>query len=416
MNLPFRFAFRYIFSKKSTNAINIISGISVVGIALGSAALIVILSVFNGFEDLLRGIMGSFKPDVKVQPIEGKVFSLDSTQLQQIQDLEGVYAASCVLEELSMFEHGENSDLGNIKGIDDQFLPVTQMDTTIFKDSEGAPQGAFQVREGDRNFAVVGAELAHSTKLDIAPNTLKPLIVYMPKRKAKMTTTTKFKKRELPIKGIYAVRQIEYDNFVFADLAFVQDLLSYKKGEISAIEIKLTDKVSERETINAIKGILGDNFTVKNRYEQDEAFFKITNMEKWVGFAIFAFALVLVAFNMIGALWMLVLEKRNDIITLRAMGGTNSLIRNIFLMEGFLLATLGVIIGCIFAVILCVLQQQFGLVTLGDGNSLINAYPVQMRIQDFALVVGTVIFIGILAAWLPAMRARRISNLARLNS
>ena len=413
MNLPLRFALRYTFSKKSTNAINIISSISVVGIALGSAALIVILSVFNGLGNLLEGVMGSFKPDVKVQAIEGKVFQIDSTQLTKIRHLEGVTAVSCILEELAMFQHGENSNLGRIKGVDDQFLLVTALDTTITKNADGTPQGAFITKDTDGRYAVVGMELAHSTQLDISFNSLKPLYIYMPKRKAKHITKTKFKKRELFIKGIYALHQMEYDNFVFCDLAFVQDLLSYKKGEVAALELKLNPKVSEETTIEAIQEIMGGNFTVKNRYQQDETFFKITNMEKWIGFAIFTFALVLVAFNMIGALWMLVLDKRNDIVTLRAMGGTNGLIRTIFLMEGFLLALIGVLLGSVLAIALCVLQQEFGLVKLGQGNSFIKAYPVQMMPRDFVLVVSTVLIIGLLAAWLPAARACKINNLTR---
>lgn len=410
MNLPFLFARRYIFSKKSTSAINIISMISVFGITLGCTALIVILSVFNGFEDLLRELMGGFKPDILVTPKEGKVFQADSSKTVRLAEIEGVLAISQTLEEIALFEYNEAQNLGAIKGVDENFLAVTALDTTL-------RDGAFLTEDKDRDLslAVAGAGLEYTLNIMLNDIQNRPILVYMPKRKKKnlSATTQPFKKKNLYPIGIYSVKDPVYDKYLITNLAFVQNLLSYKDGEISAIEIKLDETAEETKIIEAITAIMGDDFNVKNRYQQDEAFFKITNMEKWVGFLIFAFTLVLVAFNMVGALWMLVLEKKQDIASLKAMGATNAMIRNIFLMEGFLLSFIGGLVGCVLAVILCILQQEYGLVSLEGGGFIIDRYPVAMRFSDFVLVMLTVVGIGVLAALLPAMRAARVTGLVR---
>jgi lipoprotein-releasing system permease protein len=410
MNLPFRFALRYVFSKKSTNAINLISMISVFGIALGSMSLIIILSVFNGFEDLLRGLMGVFKPDILVVAKEGKVFTIEDDQLLRIGKIDGVLSISKALEEIALFEHDGIQNIGNIKGVDENFLSVIRLDSTIEK-------GKFATYNSSKNvqLGVVGATIEHT--LQIRGVMSKPISVYMPKRtQQKISLSQKpFEQRELYPAGTYSVRQVDYDNTVITNIKFVQDLMAYKSGEISSLEIKTELGKNTHEIQRQIKEILGAKLQVKNRFEQDEAFFKITNLEKWVGFLIFAFTLVLVAFNMIGALWMLVLEKKKDIANLKAMGATDRLVRNIFLAEGTLLSCFGVIIGTVTAVLVCFLQQQYGFVPLeGAGNSfLIKAYPVSMRIQDIILVIFTVLLIGLGASLLPALRAAQIKSLVR---
>ena len=411
MNLPFRFALRYIFSKKSTNAINLISGISVFGIALGSMALIVILSVFNGFEDLLRQLISSFKPDVHVSIIEGKVFTIKDDQIARLESIDGVEAVCKTLHEIALFEYDSYQNLGNIKGVDNQFLQVIKLDTTIERGRFDTYDAANKLQYG-----VVGATIEHT--LHIGGLQSSPIIVYMPKREGgdKVSLGSQpFIKRELYPVGIYSVKQIDYDNGLITNLKFVQDLLAYKDDEISAIEIKIAEGANFDQVQAAIKKEMGPAFSVKNRFEQDEAFFKITNLEKWVGFLIFAFTLVLVAFNMVGALWMLVLEKRKDIASLKALGATDALVRNIFLMEGAMLSSIGVLVGSVLGVVLCILQQQFGLVQLeGSGATfLVQAYPVSMRLSDFIIVIVTVMLIGTSAALLPAMRAARIKGLLR---
>ena len=409
MYLPLRFAVRYVFSKKTTNVINIISMLSVFGITLGSASLIILLSVFNGFEDILRDLMGVYKPDLHVSVKEGKVFSISDEKLKALGKEKGVIVYSKILEEIALFEYDGVQNIGNIKGVDEQFLSVSSLDSTI-------QRGSFSLgNKSGSQMGVVGATIEHT--LQIRTMQSKPITVYMPKRgETKMSLTKKpFDKKEIFPTGVFSVRQVDYDNTVISSLKFVQELLSYKKGECSAIEIKTDPAFNQVQIQNQILQILGDDFSVKNRFQQDEAFFKIANMEKWVGFLIFAFTLVLVAFNMIGALWMLVLEKRKDIANLKAMGASDALVRNIFLTEGALLSGIGVFIGTLLAVVLCVSQQQFGWVKLqNDGATfLITAYPVSMHFFDILIVIITVLVIGITASVLPARRAARIKSLVR---
>lgn len=413
MNLPFKFARRYIFSKKSTNAINIISGIAVFGIAIGSMALIIIMSVFNGFEGLLGNLIGSFKPDVRITAVEGKVFISDSSMIQQIRLLDGVHSVSQSLEEIALFEYEGVQNIANIKGVDDNYTQVTAIDTCLNDSQE------YQIYDSIKkiHFTVIGANLAYALNINIGKVFNRPLTVYMPKRTGKMTTSpTKkpFKKRTIYPAAIYEVQQSEYDNYAITNLAFVQEITSYKNGEISALEIKLDPQFNESNTLEKIRAIAGDTYVVQNRYQQDEALYNITQLEKIVAYFIFAFTLVLVAFNMVGALWMLVLDKKKDISTLKSMGATSRLIRHIFLMEGFLLSFIGLLLGCFLAITLCFLQQQYGFVKLsGSGEFIINSYPVEMRLGDFAVVILTVLGIGTVAAWIPAQKASTIQNVQR---
>lgn len=413
MNLPFKFARRYIFSKKSTNAINIISSIAVFGIAIGSMALIIIMSVFNGFEGLLGNLIGSFKPDVKITAVEGKVFVSDSSMVQQIRLLDGVHSVCQSLEEIALFEYEGVQNIASIKGVDDNYTEVTAIDTCLNDSQEYRTYDSLK----NVHFALIGANLAYPLNINIGKVFNRPLTVYMPKRTGKMSTNpTKkpFKKRTVYPTAVYEVQQSEYDNYAITNLAFVQEITSYKNGEISALEIKLDPNFSESNTLKEIRAIAGDAYLVQNRYQQDEALYNITQLEKIVAYFIFAFTLVLVAFNMVGALWMLVLDKKKDISTLKSMGATSQLIRQIFLMEGFLLSFIGLVLGCFFAITLCFLQQQYGFVKLsGSGEFIINAYPVEMRLGDFAVVILTVLGIGTVAAWIPAQKASTIQNIQR---
>lgn len=413
MNLPFKFARRYIFSKKSTNAINIISSIAVFGIAIGSMALIIIMSVFNGFEGLLGNLIGSFKPDVRITAVEGKVFISDSSMIQQIRLLNGVHSVSQSLEEIALFEYEGVQNIANIKGVDANYTQVTAIDTCLNDSQEYLIYDSTE----NVNFTVIGANLAYALNISIGKVFNRPLTVYMPKRTGKMTTSpTKkpFKKRTVYPAAVYEVQQSEYDNYAITNLAFVQEITSYKNGEISALEIKLDPNLNESNTLEKIRAIAGDTYVVQNRYQQDEALYNITQLEKVVAYFIFAFTLVLVAFNMVGALWMLVLDKKKDISTLKSMGATSRLIRQIFLMEGFLLSFIGLVLGCFLAITLCLLQQQYGFVKLsGSGEFIINSYPVEMRLGDFAVVILTVLGIGTVAAWIPAQKAGSIQNIQR---
>lgn len=411
MNLPLKIARRYIFSKKSTNAINIISGISVLGIGIGSMALIIIMSVFNGFESLLGSLIGNFKPDIRITAVEGKVFVPDSSKIAQLKNLDGVLSVAQTIEEIALLEYQGVQNIGRIKGVEDSYRQVTSIDTCILE------PGTYKTYESDRDvhYALVGKSLAYALDINVGQVFNRPLTVYMPKRTGKLSvspTKKPFKQRQIYPSAVYAIQQSEYDNYAITNLQFVQELTSYKNGEISALELKLDPATSADRVQTAISAIMGEAYKVQNRYQQDEALYKITSLEKYVAFLIFAFTLVLVAFNMVGALWMLVLEKQQDISILKSMGATDGLVRKIFITEGFLLSSLGLLVGCIMAVILCYLQQTYGLVRLsGAGEFIIDAYPVEMRWGDFFSVILTVLLIGTAAAWIPAQRASKIGTI-----
>ena len=407
MNLPFKIARRYLFAKKSTNAINIISGISVFGITIGVAALIIILSVFNGFGELLGSLFDRFNPDVRITVTEGKVFSPTPVELEQIRALESVAYCAETLEENAMFEYGKNTDFGIIKGVDEWFDEVTALDTMV-------RLGRYNLQEGERNYAILG--LGMQQKLDINMSDLiNSISVYMPKRKVKNSLMEQpFKKRIINFGGSFLVQQSDFDEqYVIVPMDFARELLSYT-NEVSALEVKLDANANPPKAIAEIRAIMGEGFDIKDRYQQNAAFFKIMNIEKWIAYVILSFTLVLVAFNMVGSLWMLVIDKKQDIAILKSMGATAKMIRNIFLSEGLLLSLLGVGIGFAIAILACLAQQYFGFITLqGGGAFLIDAYPVKMHLWDFVVVFITVVAIGTIAALLPAVRASRINAVIR---
>lgn len=410
MNLPLKFARRYLFAKKSTNAINIISGIAVGGIAVGTAAIILILSVFNGFEDLIKSLYGSFNPDIKVTVIEGKVFTPEEGTIKKIKGIDGVSEVSQTLSEVSFFEYGESQDFGILKGVDAAFDSVSKVDENIIR-------GEYFTQDEEMSYAVIGAGMEYKLSMVVGDQS-QSLGVYMPNRKKRTigfgSPTDVFKRRFLPPVGVFAIQQEFDDNYIITSLDFVQDILSYRNGEIGALEVKVTENANTDNILTTIKKIVGKDFEVKDRYQQEEAFFKLMNMEKWMAYAVISFALLLLAFNIVGALWMLVLDKKKDIAILKSMGATDNLVRNIFLSEGLALSFFGAMIGYVFAIIIYILQKTIGIVKLSGGaNLLIDTYPIDIKIFDFVLVFFTVMFIGFLAAWLPSIRTKNIQPIIR---
>lgn len=403
MSLPFKIARRYLFAKKSTNAINIITGISVFGLSIGTAALILVLSVFNGFEDLLMGLFSNFNPDVKITALKGKTFEIDSLQLANLRALEGVEAVSQTLEEVAFFEYKDNQDFGTIKGVDNFYQEVTAIDTTV-------REGRYILSDENRSFAVLGVGMRNKLGVNVEDR-FSTMTVYMPKRKRTGLLQQQFKKKFAYPVGTFVIQQ-DYDSqYVLCSLEFVQQLLE-QANTVSALEVRLNPAISKSESIAAIHGIIGEEFAVKDRFEQDAAFLKLMNMEKWLSFAILSLTLLLVAFNMIGSLWMIVLEKKKDIAILKAMGAQDKVVRNIFLNEGLLLCLLGLGIGSFVAIGLYLIQINYGIVPIPPGF-VVDAYPISMRGSDFLIVTITVLVIGILASVPPALRAQRISALIR---
>jgi len=394
--MNFLFAWRYFKSKKSTNAINIIAWISVVAITVGTAALIVVLSVFNGFEGLVKGLYADFYADIRVAPAVGKTFHLSTAQYQQIKQTTGVLGMSGVVEEKAVLVNGECTSIVYIRGVDNQFENVIKIASHI-------KRGNFELGTAEDPKIVVGIGIENAACLDVErPSS--PITLYMPNRGA-----TNFKSADalnafnLHAVGTFMVQQ-DFDNkYVFSNMAFMRFMLNMQADEYSAIDIKANanaDLVKKK-----LQEILGSTFLVQTRYEQNQSLFTVMQIEKWVIYAILSLILVVAAFNMIGALTMLVLEKQKDIAVLQAMGANQNRIKGIFLSEGLLLAGLGAVSGMVIAAIICGIQEQFQLIKLGGNTFIIDYYPVKMHLADFLLVSGTVFVIAVLAAYIPSKKA-----------
>jgi lipoprotein-releasing system permease protein len=403
MNLPFNIAKRYLFAKKSTNAINIITGISVFGIAVQTAAFILVLSVFNGFEDLLIGLFSNFNPEVKVTPLKGKTFSTDSIDLLALQQIEGIEYISQTLEELSFFEYRGNQVFGKLKGVDTNFVKVSSIDSTI-------REGVYATQLAEMSFAILGVGMQNKLRVDLNDD-FTTIEVYIPKDGQVGTLSQPFRKLSLYPIGAFAFQQDFDQQYVITNLNFVQRLLE-SPNQISALEIKLKTEKSSKDVITQIKNVLGKDFKVQNRYEQDETFLKLINIEKWLSFAILTLTLLLLAFNLIGSLWMIVLEKQKDIAILQSMGMYRTTIRNIFLYEGLLICSFGLIIGFAVALVFFVLQKAYGIIPIPEGF-VVDAYPISIRPLDFLVVIVVVFSIGLLASFPAAYRAQRLNAIVR---
>ena len=391
------------FAKKSTNAINFITGISVLGISIGTAALVLVLSVFNGFEDLLMGLFSRFNPDVKITLVEGKTFETNAEQMASIRSLPSVEAASETLEEIAFFEYRDSRDFGVLKGVDENYDEVTGIDTTIF-------DGGYKLKTGERFLAIMGGGMRNKLQVDI-DDPFELLNVYMAKRKSVGALEQPFKRRYAYPVGTFKIQQDFDSQYIIVSLEFARELIG-AYDEASAIEVKLKPDADIPTAIENIQRIVGDGYVVKDRYQQDASFLKLMNIEKWLSFAILSLTLILVAFNMIGSLWMIVLEKKGDIAILKSMGATDKTIRNVFLNEGLLLCGLGLLIGIGLAFLLYATQKTFGIVPIPEGF-VVDAYPISMRFIDLFAVMAVVLIIGLIASFPAALRAMKVPVLVR---
>lgn len=396
MNLPFYIARRYLISKKSHNIINIISGISVSGITIGTMALIVVLSVFNGFEKLVTSMFNSFNPDLLITPATGKIFSMNSISKAEIENMEGILFFTEVIEENVLLRYDRKQHIANIKGVSGDYLQMTELKNRMV-------EGEAVLKNNGINFALIGAGVSYY--LDFYQNgSGKSLSIYAPTRKQgyNLKFDDAFSSQNIFTSGVFSVQQ-EFDaKYIITSIDFARDLLGYE-NEISSIEIGLDKNVDADLIQEKISQILGNDFQVKNRFEQQELLYKIMKSEKWAIFLILTFILIIATFNVIGSLSMLILDKKKDIQVLQSMGANTRLIKKIFMFEGSMISVLGAIFGLLLGGLICWLQQQFGLISLGEANGsfVVNAYPVKMEILDFIYVFITVCFIGIIAAWIP---------------
>jgi len=396
---PFLFAWRYFKAKKSTNAINIIAWISIVAMTLGTTALILVLSVFNGFEGMVKSLYSSFYTDLKVFPSQGKVLTLNDEQIKKIRGTSGIKNLSLIAEEKGLLQNSgmlrDSTEYNfqrtvTIKGVDENFAEVS-----------GVPQS---VVRGD--FSTGNDETPYMIEAD---KNLRRLKTYLPKRDSSVlidplrNVSTGF----VNTSGVFVIQQ-EFDfNYAITNLDFVKKLLGFKADEYTSVEISINTGSDEDDIKENLQQQLGKNYLVQTRFEQNRSLYSIMTAEKWVVYAVLVLIMCVFSFTIVSSLTMLVLEKQKDIAILHALGGNNNFIQRIFLSEGLLIGIIGGVAGIILALIIAWLQINYGLVRLQGGSFLIDYYPVKLKWTDFILVAATVLFIALLASWIPARKAAR---------
>ncbi len=397
MNLSFYIARRYLFSKKSHNAINIISLVSVCGVAVATLALVCALSVYNGFNDLVSSLFGHFDAELKITPVKGKVFDPETEAMRALEALPMVACYSEVLQDNVLVRYHDRQGVAVLKGVDASYEQLTQIDSILI-------DGSFKLADEVVNYANLGIGLAYA--LGINAGFVTPMEIYAPKRAERVNMANPASSFQLEYAYIGSVfrtdQQLYDDSYLIVPLALARSLFDYEH-EVSAIELKLHDSKQIAQAKQEISRLLGEEFKVQDRFEQQEDSFRMMQIEKWMTFLILTFILAIALFNVVGSLSMLMIEKQADVATLRNLGADNRLIRRIFLLEGWMISAFGAGIGIVIGVTLCLLQQTFGFISLGDaaGAFVIDAYPVRIAVGDIVTILCTVLLIGFLAAWYP---------------
>lgn len=393
MNLPFFIAKRYILGKKSHNAINIVSAISVLGVVIGTMAFILILSVFNGFDILVKGMYNSFYPDVKILPAEGKVFDIHPDTLELLKQVEGVEEVAYILEDNAMLMYGDKPTHTTIRGVSENYNEINNIDSMIW-------HGDYAQYNQSMPLAVMGRGVFFQLGM-VRTNEQRQLKVIVPKRNAKIShDPNKTLTRKLILLSGVFVSQPEIDGkYTIVPLDFARDLFDYQT-ELSSLQIKLNPELSEKNIISEIKNLLGTSFIVKDRYQQNELLYKTMRTEKWAIFLILALVLIILLFSLVGSLSMLIIEKKKDINILNSLGANRSLIQKIFFREGLLITFTGATLGLFLGSVIALLQEKFELVKL-EGGFIIDAYPVDIQPGDFIIVSLTVMTIGAIASYYP---------------
>lgn len=399
MNFPFFIARRYLFSKKSTHAINVISGISAVGVAVATMALVVTLSVFNGFHDLVATFFTSFDPQIEVVPAQGKTVAADDPLLTKIKKLPEVDVATECLQDQALAIYKGRQTMVTLMGVDDSFEQMSRIDEILLGD------GTFMLRAANLNFGVVGVRLAET--LGMNANWDGSLMIYAPRKTGQLdlsNPTDGFVVDSLISPGVvFMVKQGKYDrDHILAPISFARSLFE-QQGMISSLQIRLKNGSDLDAVKEEMKNIAGTKFRVLDRYEQQDDTFRIMKVEKFIAYIFLTFILIVASFNIIGSLSMLIIDKKKDVATLRNLGATDRQISRIFLFEGRLISFFGALAGILIGLLLCWLQQQFGLVALGEssGTFVVDAYPVSVHPSDVVVVFITVTVVGFTAVWYP---------------
>jgi lipoprotein-releasing system permease protein len=394
MRFSLYIAKRYLFAKKSRNAINVISGVSVAGVMVGTMALIIVLSVFNGLEEMVSRIFNTSDPEIKVSVTAGKVFSPDTINIAELNNTKGIESWSMVLEENALLMYGDKQYIATMRGVDDNYHDISGLDSNMW-------EGDFSLwSKGGTPQTVVGLGVAKY--LGIRVNFITQLEIWIPRRTGSVNLNPEnaFIKKYVAPSGIYQLEQ-EFDSkYIFIPIEFARLILEYR-NEASSVEIRCSPGYPVDEVKKSVAKIFGKGFAVKDRFEQKEIFYKVMRSERLAIFIILSLILLIASFNIIGSLTMLIIEKERDIRILRSLGADNTLIRKIFLLEGWMISLFGATAGVILGFTVCWLQQHYGIIRLQGDSLIMESYPVVMKLKDFITVPITVLLIGYWAAWYP---------------
>ncbi|MDR1743333.1 MAG: ABC transporter permease [Dysgonamonadaceae bacterium] len=407
MNLPFFIARRYLFSKKSHNAINIISIISVCGIAVATMAMVCVLSVFNGFGNIVEKTFGAFDPDLKIAAKKGKVFNWMNDDFQRALTLDGINMVSESLEENALFKYQDRQVPVVVKGVSDDFRLMTDMDALVI-------DGQFKLREDVVNYTTIGAGLALTLGLRVG--FVNPIEIYAPKRNERINLAnpvSAFTVGTIQLGGVFSLNQPNYDDqMAIVPIKLAREWFLYNDSTVTSLDVNLRQDVSVKTIKKEIRKIIGDDFWVMDRFEQQAESYRMLQIEKWVTFLILAFILLIAVFNVVGSLSMLIVEKKEDIDSLQNMGAATGLVSRVFLYEGWLIAFFGIMVGLVFGLALCLLQQHFGLLRLSNtpGAYIVDAYPVIVKFTDIVIVLAVVSAVSVLTVLYPVNNLKKKLN------
>jgi len=400
LKLAFNIARRYLLSRKSIHVINLISALSVVGVAVGTLALIVVLSAFNGIDDFIKGMLSSFDPDLKITAVEGKSFAVDSPEIRELQQMKEVASFMQVVEDNALLQYDSRQKYGIVKGVEANYAAFSGMDSVLV-------DGQFILNYDDRMFTVIGQGVA--VDLGVGLNFVNPIHVYYPKReqKGRPLLEDAFNHDYLFPTGVFSVQQEIDGQYMLVPIEFARSVFELD-GRVTSLEIKLKEGEDVTVAQGKIKALLGKNYKVLDRYEQHEFLYRVMKSEKWSSFLILSFILIIASFNLLGSLTMIILDKQNDIYILESMGANKSLIRRIFLLEGWMISITGAIVGLGAGIGLVWAQTKFELLKLpGGGAFAISAYPVKLEVFDVLATAAIVLSIGFLAAWYPVRSIKK---------
>ncbi|MCC3156140.1 ABC transporter permease [Hymenobacter sp. 15J16-1T3B] len=403
MNVPFLIAWRYFRSKKKRNIISIISNISMIGVAVGTMALIIVLSVFNGLEDLVRSLYGKSDPDLKITALQGKSFPVDAFLVTRLRAVPGVQLVTEVIEDNALLRYHERQMVVKVKGVSENYYQQSEIDSAIV-------DGTHQLRRNGEDFALIGAGVQHELSIALE-NRFAPLQLLYPrntpgKKTLSMNPETAFNQEPILAGGVFAIEQHVDDSYIFVPLGFAQRLLRYDNRR-TALEVKVGKRPLE-DVKAELKQVLGPGFQVLDSDEQHVSLLKAIKVEKMFVFITFAFILLIASLNIFFSLSMLVIDKRKDVAILMAMGASPNIIRRVFLMEGAIVAQVGAVVGLSLGILICWLQQRFGLVSMGMATSVVDSYPVKMQVSDVLWVGVAIVFITIAVSIRPALNAPQI--------